>query len=224
MKETAVFVAVKREDGTWDLLDRLSSVDTWCQVGLGIHMDVLPHNATMRTAADQSWVILCFGGWDHDAIDLVLRSPGQTHSAHDREIDAALKSWRERPGGSRARLGNAAVEPKPAQKKEEPPPACWFCEKPSVSAGTFPACLPHVLVAAYHAERMHTGGGVDCPESRAETLRFVRALDTIAAEERSAVGGFRTQSDSARAEPAIAPSLPSEEIPAAGMTPHYEWP
>jgi hypothetical protein len=221
VKEAAVFVAVKKEDGAWDLFDRLSSSDqnTWCQVGLGIQLNQLSQNATIRTA--QPWVILCFGGLDHDATDSILASAGSWLD-YDHEVVAALRSWRERPGGSRA-----APAASPEQTEEKPaPPRCGFCPEEGLYPEHYSHCGQHGAAAEAHAGRLKTGGLVDGPESRDESRRFAEAQRVQLEILQAQLIGFRTQNDRAKgAQLAIShrPS-PPEEIPAVGTTPHYEWP
>lgn len=107
-------------------------------------------------------------------------------------------------------------------------PPCVFCEAPAIAGeGTYPACMTHLLPAALHAARLHTGGLSDGPESRAETLRYWQARDQEARDALALLGGLRTVSDRTyqKARTSIEGlRAPQEPIPLAGQTPHYEWP
>ena len=122
----------------------------------------------------------------------------------------------------------AAPEPAPEQKKEETPLIlCSFCEHPAVASNSIlSTCMVHPEALTLHAGRMEIGL-VDCPETRAETVRFVVRDQAQKAEEIARGAGFRTGLD--RTGQAKRTSItdrrePTEAIPLVGTTPHYEWP
>lgn len=321
MKTVGVFVAVKRSDGAWDLFVRVGAkAPEWRQVTTphGILPEYLHQGAGNLADADQPWAVLCFGGEDHDAADGIQTS--ETPWRHPNELKAALKSWRERPGGSRAkapaveapppidwsnvfvhhdglgyqltaegypcriphldrhtvqetarsitftaqdccllvaRLGtgwggfaNAHLLPRypglaarldalfpvaapvapaasPEQTKEKLAlPPCGFCPEEGLYPEHYRHCGQHGGAAEAHAARLTTGGLVDCPGTRIESLRFADRKRIELEASAAQIIGFRTQNDRAKgAQLAISErSTPADPPPAAGMTPHYEWP
>jgi hypothetical protein len=121
----------------------------------------------------------------------------------------------------------AAVPEPSSEQKETPPLACSFCEYPAVASNSIlSTCLQHGAALSLHAGRMEIGLP-DCPETRAETLRFVVRDQARQALELAQSSGFRTKVDRVRqsTRSSIAESKASpEEIPLVGTTPHYEWP
>jgi hypothetical protein len=155
---------------------------------------------------------------------------------------AVMAKFREDNAVPCVRPATQAPEP----KKEEPEfVKCSFCEAPAltlnrmfgaVSGGDaglralahgLHCCKEHPEALAHHAERIGLGL-VDCPETRAESVRFSARLRADIASRKAVLTGYRTQNDLAKgALPTVterAEREPPEEVPLAGQTPHYEWP
>lgn len=118
------------------------------------------------------------------------------------------------------------------KKLEVPAPTCWFCPSP---ADLGPACGTHLPLLKLYQERLSAGGMQDTPEERESMHRFVLSWRAEEDLEEAKKVGFRARLDqwAGRYPLIFQPSLeelppekrqPAEEIPAVGMTPHFEWP
>lgn len=193
--------------------------------------DSLSPAATVLLARTESkhWVILGFGGMCHSTTDFRLKSPTCPARLAIEEIERARQSWILRNQAKQSHSPPAVPEPEP--KKEEPAIVlCGFCEEEATGSARYPHCGQHANVALAHVRRLQTGGLVDCPETRSESMRFVARESAAIDAKRAALTGYCTQNDLAQGarptvtERAFKDGRILEEIPLAGSTPHYEWP
>ncbi len=116
-----------------------------------------------------------------------------------------------------------APEVAPEQKKEAEKEPCSFCPNHAIAGNSIlSTCNLHAHVLVLHAERMEAGL-IDCPETRAETLRFNARAESEQALTSARATGFRTEFDY-KAPPPWVRKTPAEPVPLVGTTPHYEWP
>ena len=193
-------------------------------VNLGLHV------APERSAAGLTDSMRFRGGTEYALVrfqqepveDWVVTYPGGFNQAIAAETGRQIAEWKKthpaKPAGAAP-----ALEP----KKEEEITRCGFCEE---EADPFLlTCKAHHSVAVTHSDRLRSGGLVDCPETRAESARFVARQCAEVASDKAALTGYRTPLDhGARAKH---PSLQEQKLAAApgaiasaGQTPHYEWP
>lgn len=146
------------------------------------------------------------------------------------EVGRLTQEWKRTrlPEGHPPGVQGAAV----VDEKDKPIP-CGFCEKPAANPQGTPHCGvhgPHVSAAILHDRRLLTGGLADCPETRAESLRFAERRRVQVELDQARIAGYCTQNDLAQGarptvtERAFKDGRILEEIPLAGQTPHYEWP
>lgn len=194
--------------------------------------DSLSPAATVLLARTQSkhWVILGFGGMCHSTTDFRLHSPRcPSLSSIDETLERARQSWILRNQAEQSHSPPATPEPEP-KKEEAEIVRRGFCEEEATGSTRYPHCGHHVNVALAHVRRLQTGGLVDCPETRSESMRFVARESAAIDAKRAALTGYCTQNDLAQGarptvtERAFKDGRILEEIPLAGQTPHYEWP
>lgn len=205
------------------------SVSPWHLTGV-CRQNAMEHLAepARRCSATEYIIVTCSALGDPRS---VVYSAGYSHAAYA-VLETEHQRWTARPrSGPPYHAPELPPPPATATEEDAKPVLCGFCSLPAQNPQGVPHCGvngPHVGAAILHDRRLLTGGLVDCPETRAESLRFAeaRSAETRLAYARTIE--FRTTRDFAQgARPSLAcrpPERAPEEIPLVGETPHYEWP
>lgn len=233
-KKIIVFVAVPR--GTGVTAFWCEHEGKWIAVYNGppraAAANSLRQSATFRKGTEYAVLFLA-----NDTLVAGLSRVEYSDGYSDQAATAAAGAYDRWVGHRRHQSGDdvpRVVPPPPAapaieQKKEDEKELelCSFCPSAAIAGNSIlSTCMLHAHALTLHAGRMEIGL-VDCPETRAETLRFNARAEAEQALSLARATGFRTGSD--RTSQAERTSLAdrkatTEPAPLVGTTPHYEWP